>query len=217
MRRIILAIAALIILAATPMSYAAGLGLSAKVGTLGAGGDLTLGLNDYFSIRGQINGMTYEYNRAFDEVSVDADIQLLTYGAMLDMHIFGGGFRISAGALKNDNKITLVADPTEPLEIDGVEYNINSFSGGITFDEVSPYIGIGYGSAAGSDGRWHFSCDFGVLYQGEPKITATAVATDSATQSTLDSVVESKRKEIEEDIRNVRWYPVISLGVSFRF
>ena len=203
-------------LLAGPVS-AMGVGVSAKAGTLGLGADLTIGLCDYLGIRGTINGLTYNYNEAFDEANIDADLQLLTYGAILDWHVFGGGFRISIGALVNDNRIDLSADPNEPLELDGVSYDIASFTGTVAFDEIAPYVGFGYGNAAGDDGRWHFSCDFGVLYQGDPQVSAMAVAKNPVIQSALDAAVENERADIEDDISYGGWYPVIAVGVSFRF
>lgn len=203
-------------LAAGPAS-AVGVGVSAKVGTLGLGADLTLGLNNYLGIRGTLNGLSFDYTEALDEADIEAEMELLSYGLILDWHLFGGGFRISAGILHNDNQVDLAADPNEPLEIDGVDYQIATFSGSVAFDEIAPYIGIGYGNAAGEDGRWHFSCDFGVLYQGNPKVSARAAAGGSTIQSALDTAIEQKRKEIEDAISGASWYPVIALGVSFRF
>ena len=54
------------------------LGVTAKVGTLGAGGDLTLGIGDYLSVRGNINGMSWSPSNGIDEGDIQSDLNWLT-------------------------------------------------------------------------------------------------------------------------------------------
>lgn len=203
--------------AAPAEAEAGGVGVTAKVGTLGVGGELTLGLNDYVGIRLGVNAFNWSGTTDAEEGTVYTDLDWLTYGGLLDLHLFGGGFRVSGGALVNKNKLNLRADLTEPVELNGQKYWLEDLKGDVTFDELAPYVGIGYGNAVDRDGRWHFSCDFGVMLQGEPKVSATATASNPAIQPAVDAALQEEVADIQDDAKSYKYYPVVSLGVSFRF
>lgn len=196
---------------------AGGLGISAKVGTLGLGGEATIGINDYLGVRLGVNGAGLDGKEDADEGEIYWDVNLLTYSALLDIHPFGGGFRLSGGTMLNKNEVKLRANLDETVELDGQDYWLSDLSGKVTFDEMAPYVGIGYGNAVGADGRWHFSCDFGVMFQGSPKVSARATASDPALQGTVDSALANEVADIQDDADAFKYYPVISLGCSFRF
>ncbi len=204
---------------ATPFEEdsATGIGLTAKVGTLGLGADLTLGLNDYLGIRFEVNGGSYADTYEDDDGTIKGDIEWLTYGALLDLYPAGGGFRISGGAFANKNKVKLTGDLAGTVELDGREFWLDDLKGEVTFSDFAPYVGIGYGNAVGAGQRWHFSCDFGVMFQGEPEITASARASDPAIQGEVDRALDREVEDIQDDADAFKYYPVISAGVSFKF
>ena len=196
---------------------AGGLGFTAKVGTLGAGGDVTIGANDYLGMRLGGSGFGWKGSRAVDEGTVHGDLELLAYSALLDVHPFGGGFRISGGGMLNKNKVRLQADLDKSVTLDGRDFTLSDLQGEVTFAKWAPYLGIGYGNAVGADGRWHFACDFGVMYQGSPKVTASATASDPALQPVVDEALDNESANIQDDANAYKYYPVISLGISYRF
>lgn len=196
---------------------AGGIGLTVKLGTLGGGLEATVGANDYLGFRFGINVMSAGPSSEQDEGTVRTDLDWLSYGALVDLHPFGGGFRLTGGGLINKNKFKLNADLTESVTLDDEDYNLSDLNGQVTFSELAPYVGIGYGNAVGADGRWHFACDFGVMFQGEPKIEASATASDSRLQSVVDEALEREVADIQDDANAFQFYPVISVGVSYRF
>lgn len=200
-----------------PAGSAGGVGLTAKIGTLGPGLEATIGASDYLGFRFGLNGMNLSPSSSRDEGDISTDLEWLSYGILADLHPFGGGFRISGGGLVNKNKFKLKADLTESVELDGRDYYLDDLQGQVTFNELAPYLGIGYGNAVGADGRWHFSCDFGVMFQGAPKISARATASDPVLQPAVDAALEREVEDIQDDADAYQYYPVISLGVSYRF
>lgn len=196
---------------------AGGVGLTLKAGTLGAGLEATVGAGDYLGFRFGVNAMSFGPRVLTDEGTINTDMEWFSYGALVDIHPFGGGFRLSGGGLINKNKFKMNADLDEPVELNGVDYRLDDLSGDVTFEELAPYAGIGYGNAVGADGRWHFSFDFGVLFQGKPKLQATAKASDPALQEVVDRALEAELDDIQEDVDAFQWYPVVSIGVSYRF
>lgn len=213
----LLAAAAVAASAQEEMGSFGGVGVTAKAGTLGYGGDLTLGLGSRVNLRGGYNQMDYEGTRHFEDADITGELHWQTVPILLDVHPFGGGFRLSCGPVINNNEVDLSATANKTVTLDDVEFEVARLDGSVTFDQNSWYFGFGYGNAVGRDGRWHFSCDFGVMYHGEPQIEATATAADPAVQEELNRALDAELEQWREDAKNYSYYPVISFGVSFRF
>jgi hypothetical protein len=213
----LLAIAVLTARAEEEAGGVGGVGVTAKVGTLGYGGDLTLGLGSRVNVRGGYNQMDYEGTRHFEDADITGELRWQTIPILLDVHPFGGGFRLSAGPVVNNNELILSATANKTVKLNDEEYEVARLDGSVTFDENSWYFGFGYGNAVGRDGRWHFSCDFGVMYHGEPQINATATASDPEVQDALNSALDTELEKWRDDASQFRYYPVIAFGVSFRF
>ncbi len=193
------------------------LGVSLKAGTLGAGGDVTVNLGKKANLRGGINLFNYDDTVDLDEATVDGEIDWQTMSVLLDWHPAGSGFRLSGGVVFNENEISMTASPNDTLEFQGTDYTVQSLDGQVTFNELSPYLGIGYGDAVGGNGRFHFTCDFGVMFHGEPEVSLRATAQNPAIQAQLDQDVQAERDEFQEDIDGFVIYPVVSVGFSFAF
>ncbi len=201
----------------SPEGSAGGVGLTVKGGTLGAGLEATIGASDYLGFRLGANMMSAGPSLERDEGTITTDLDWRSYSGLVDIHPFAGGFRISGGALMNKNKFKLKADLTKSVTLNDQDYTLDDLSGQVTFSEMAPYAGIGYGNAVGADGRWHFSCDFGVMFQGEPKVSAQATASDSRLQPYVDEALAREVADIQDDANAFKYYPVISVGISFRF
>jgi hypothetical protein len=217
MRRSMLLAAVLAGVCLCGVAGASPLAVTAKVGTLGYGGDVTVNLGPWFNVRAGYNTMSYEDETTLDEAEVEGRLDWQTIPLLLDWHPARSGFRISAGAVLNDNEITLSATPTQRIELDGREYRIDRLDGSITFDQVAWYFGIGYGDATAEDGHWHFACDFGVMYHGEPEVEATATASNARVQSALNAALAAEIATYQDDIDSFAFYPVIAVGVSLNF
>jgi hypothetical protein len=55
------------------------------------------------------------------------------------------------------------------------------------------------------------------MFQGEPKVSATATASDPALQPYVDQALANEVAKIQDDASAFKLYPVISVGVSYRF
>ena len=205
------------------IACAEGVGLTAKIGTLGLGAELTGRLSDSWNARVGFNNYSYHTTRSENDVDYDAKLQLRTFTALADWHPFDGGFRTSLGLVANQNKFDMVGKPsgTGTYDLNGTPYNasdIGSLKGKLTFNSTAPYLGIGWGNAVAKDTNWNFSFDLGVLFQGKPKF---ALTTDSAycranTANCQDNL-NAEQAKTESDMKNYRWYPVISFGASYQF
>ncbi len=197
-----------------------GFGVTIKAGTLGIGGDLTVGLHSKFNARAGGNVFLYGLtgSEVEDGVTVEfqADLKWLTIPVLLDWHPWESGARFSLGAMVNNNHIDLSAE-TGNVEFNGVEYGVESLDGTIQFNTLSPYLGIGYGNATDTRSRWHVACDLGVMFQGSPQVEMNAVATHPLLQPLLDADLAAEVNELEDEYKEFTLYPVLSLGVSYSF
>ena len=195
-----------------------------KFGTLGVGVDVARAINDRFALRLNVNGLRYSRQETIDDVDYDGTISLLTVGGLVDYHPFTNAFRISAGAYYNGNKFSGTATPsaTQTLNIGNNTYTgaeIGRLDAQVDFNKFAPYLGIGWGSDARQEG-WGFSFDLGVMYQGSPQVDATAAINASlpaaVKQAILDDI-EVEKQNIQDDVKNYKWYPVIMIGVNYTF
>lgn len=198
-----------------------GAGVALKLGTLGPGADLTVGVLSTLNLRLNVNGFSYKLDmedeeHSEDSVDLSSKFKWFTAGAMLDWHPGGGIFRISSGMFLNNNEVNISANVNKRVEIGDNEYWLSNVHGKISFDNVVPYFGIGLGNAS-SGGRWQVALDLGVLLQGSPKVELSATASDPQVQPFLDVDVEKERRNFEDDLKAFDLYPVLALGISYSF
>lgn len=194
--------------------------LGVKASTLGAGAEGTVGLLPSINLRGGANAFSVDFDINTSDIDYDADADLLNFPIMLDWYPFKkSGFRISAGALINKNEADLEASSQSSYTINDTTYTaaqLGTLNGKVDFDEVAPYVGIGWGNALGKGKGWSFSCDFGVVFQGEANIDISAtgpIASDPAFQANL----AREKKELEDELEDYQYYPVIALGITYKF
>ena len=209
-------------------------GVAAKAGINGVGLDFSLGLTK--NINARISVASIDIEGEDDSVSVgdngsqadlDYDIDF-DYGAnalFIDWHVFGGGFRVSAGMLKNNGAAEGSSALQGAIVIDGQNLDPSDFSGDID-TEVSlgesyqPYIGIGWGRGAGGDGGFSFSLDAGVALLDTSvdfDATVNAGGANGLSQTELDSVLRSLEKDAEDELDEYELWPVLALGVNYAF
>jgi hypothetical protein len=194
------------------------LGISPKISTLGVGGDLTLRFGKYMNGRVGVNYWHHEMSVQLDEADVEGTLEWNTFPLLLDWHPAGGGFRVSFGGVVNNNKVKISADPRQPITLEGTDYWIESLDGEITFPQVAPYFGIGYGNAVLEDSVLHFACEFGVMFQGALRAKAKATANlPPALMAELDRDLQQEVDDFEKDASAYQYYPVIALGFSIGF
>jgi hypothetical protein len=219
----------LAVLAAPTIPAAAEVAVTAKAGTLGGGVELTVGLSPQWNVRLGGNAFNYtDHRREVSGIFYDAKARLRTGTALLDFHPGGGGFRLSAGAIYNDTRIDGSSLPPASgfYDIGGVQVPaslVGTLDGQIKFDRLVPYAGLGWGNAVGPGGRVRFAADLGAIFQGRgkatltPQIPAGSPLNAPVARQALQLLLNREEAEIEKDVANYTVYPVVSIGVSYRF
>lgn len=219
MRKILLAASVLAAISCAPSAFAGQIDAGLSAGTLGYGPQVgwTIVPNK-FDARLNYGYLNYNYNTTSDGVHYDGQLKLSNLGLLGDWHPWGGSFRLTGGVFYNDNRFALTGQSAGgTITINGVTYTTaeaGTVKAKVTFNSVNPYLGFGWGDG-GSGAGLHFTSDFGVMYQGSPKVNLTA--TGAAANPALAANVQAAQGKLQSDLNSFQWYPVIQLGVVYRF
>ncbi len=209
--------------AAASAGTASAQSVAARVGTTGFGAEAAFGLNEYLGVRGSYGVGSYNYEVTESDIKYKAKVKPNVGLATLDVHPFGGWFRLSAGLGLNGTKADGSADTASgTLTINGNTYNtseVGSVTGKITFKKAAPYLGLGWGAPAKSNGGFYFTSDIGVMFsKASGSVTGTCAASLPApTCAQLQADLDAEALQFKQEVEKVKYYPVIAIGVGYRF
>ncbi len=195
------------------------LGVALRLGTVGAGLEFSKWLAGHLGARVGLNFFSKSFNdREVDGNQYDARLKVHALMALLDLYPGArGAFHFTAGLSTNPARLTATGTPTSgTFEFNSHTYNSNEvgvLTGEAKFNKLSPYAGLGFGTAA-RGGRLAFVVDLGVAF-GKPKISLTA--SGAAGNPQLQSDLNAEIADVQEDADKLPGYPVISLGLMYRF
>ncbi|SFF23179.1 hypothetical protein SAMN04488120_10169 [Fontimonas thermophila] len=218
----------------------AGQGLGLRLGTVGIAVDYVRELRPWLDLRvgyafGRVSGSTEE-----DGIDYDAEIEFGSAFALLEYRPWRGGFRIGAGVHGAAPDIGLVtrADNTQ-YQIGNSTYTATGrLDGDIDLGRVAPYVGLGWGGTSAGKGLG-LSFDVGVMFADRPQVRLAAQGRacdstilpcnpagpsgfdvndpDDARAQTFRTELERERQNVENEIKDLRYWPVVNLGVHYRF
>lgn len=210
-------------LAVATSATAADFGVYGTAGTVGLGGGIAGSFNSYFGAR--LGYTAFEYNLddvESSDLSFDGTAELGGVQALLDWYPFAGGFRVSAGVMENARFDATARPLQNTYTFDGVTYSASDIAqarGKAEFDSLAPYLGVGFGRTLSRDGKFAFTADVGVAFTGsaDVQLNVTCAAAAAALCSQIQGDVAAEQIELQNDADDVKYWPVLSLGVSYRF
>ena len=201
------------VLASAPAA-AVDFGLGLRAGTQGLGAELGVGLSPWFGLRAGAYGYDLDREYESEDLTYDGTIEMGGYGLIADFYPMKGSFHLSVGYFSNDTAFAIETTPEAPVDIGNGTYDpsqIGTLSGDVTFDDKAPYFGLGWGNVAKGK-RVGFLVDLGIVKQGAGDVTMTSSA-GGVSQADLDAEIA----EIEDDIADYDYWPVLSFGLAIRF
>jgi len=204
-----------------------GVSIGVRASTLGVGLEANKAYGEHLNFR-----LAYHYFETSEEVNdgstlYTGDLELSNGGLFTDWHPWTSGFRLTGGVMLNNNEVTLQAKPqAATIDIGGTQYNISGgrLDGRIDFDTVAPYLGLGWGRAVARSSRWGFLIDLGVMFQGSPNVELTPSGTITAggvvvpiNSPQLTQSIQNEINTVKSDVEDFDLYPVLSLGLTYRF
>lgn len=226
-------LANMLILSAVQAQAESGVAFGLKAGTLGAGTELGFGLNEYLGLRAGINYLKFSFDSTIANVDYDMEPEFKNGALLLDVHPFGGNFRLTGGMYINDNSISLSGTPrtsewlggyTLPAGYARYEELLGAvkINGNVEFNTIAPYVGLGWDSNPARNAGLGFAFELGVLYQGSPKVStlkasAPAPLRGMESDPAVEQALESEKKAIEDELEGYEYYPVVSFTVCYIF
>ncbi len=211
-----------------------------RAGSGGIGLEYAHPLGERFALRGGISVGGFTLGLEEDGIDYDATLRYGTPVGMLDFHPFGGTFRLTAGVYGRPPDIDLVADgENERIDVGAREYTASGrIDGDVDLGGVAPFLGIGWGGSPSGRG-FGLSVEIGVMFADAPGVSLSARG--RACESTLLSCdpdglfgfdvsdpndpraatfraeLEDEARELEDSLADLRYFPVVNLGLHYRF
>ena len=228
-RAAIIVATALAGLAAGARPAAAQLTVDVQAGTLGIGGALAWPLAPQLAVRVEGNSfLDLIANERAGGNRYRARLSLNNAAALLDWHPAGGGFRVSAGAVYDGNRLSGDSEPSSigtytighlllPAAV------VGKLHAKVDYARLAPYLGIGWGTAPRAGPGFGVAADLGVAFQGRPRVTLALEPPPGSPLNTpgvmalLAPELALEAARVEQKIDGYRYFPVLTVGISYRF
>lgn len=192
-------------------------------GTTGIGVEGQFAATDRLTLRGSFDSFQYDGDFSSDDIDYEGELDLNQGGLFLDYHPNGGGLFVSGGAYFGDRKADLRATANTSVEIGNQVFTsaqVGTLQGQVDLGEFAPFVGVGYNNTFTTTGPIGFKVVLGAAFNGDPEVSLTrvgGVALPSAIQAQLETELRNEEREIEEEADDLSIYPVLQVGVAYRF
>jgi hypothetical protein len=187
-------------------------------GSLGIGPQLSYRPNDHIGLRVNAAWLGVSRDEEIDDIDYDGDLDLNSFGALLDWYPTGGGFRVSIGGRINNTETGIVGRPTTSVTVGGTTYTpqqIGTLSGTVTTDDFAPQLTIGYGGAVAKG--FTLGAEIGVLWQGQPRIDNLRATGLLASTPQFQADIQREEQEIENELDDYELWPILQVEFLYRF
>jgi hypothetical protein len=213
--RTFVGIGALALLAALPLRAAAEVFVDARAGGmgwgLGYGFDVGVNTSDNTSVRLGFTNADRDWDRTYDNVDYTGDYKHRTWSGLVDWRPMSGVFHLTFGLLYADKNDLEISATGTALEIGSGTYN-TTLTGRMEYDrDWGPYAGVGWGNMGKKDKGFMWTADLGVAFLGGVNVHLTS------STPVPDSDLRAEEQKLEDDLRFLRWIPMISAAVGWRF
>lgn len=201
-------------------AQAEGIAAGLKASSQGIGLEVTGALSEKVNVR--VGANYFKLSKTLDKSGneFDFDLKLKSFNALVDWHALGNGFRITGGAVVDKNYLDGQASPANSYDIGDMVFTsaeVGTLEGNIDFRDVSPYLGIGWGNPVAKDSGWTFMVDLGVVFTGRANVDLTSVGGTLSNDADFLVEIAKERNDVRDDLDSFRYYPVVSLGLSYKF
>jgi hypothetical protein len=173
-------------------------------------------LGNGFTVRGDFGTLNLPGETVNEEgIDYEADAKLNRLGFFADWFVLGG-LRLTGGVTFNGMSLDLQARGNGgTINIGGTDYVTSPddrMDVKIEFPRTTPYVGIGYGHHQGAGLGFLF--DLGASI-GRAKLSATTSGPNLGQVDQAD--IDAELEELRDGVGKVRFFPQLSLGLTYRF
>ncbi len=208
------------IAAMSALPAAAQFAIGAGGGTTGGTLEAQVRITDFIGLRANGNYLKFDLDETYDDIDYTADLDLNSIGAFVDLRPFSNSFLITGGAYLGDKKIDGNAMPNGPVEIGNQTFTpdqIGTLNLAATADDVAPFLGLGFDSTFQGEGHWGFKLIAGAMFSGTPEVSLTSTGGTLSDDPNFQAELENERQNLQDDVDDFEVYPVLQLGLTYRF
>lgn len=210
-------------------------GIGVKMSSLGAGIEAASAVTRRSNVRLGFNAFDYSRDFTKDGIAYNGDLSLRSLELLYDQYLIGP-LHVSPGLLLyNGNRGTASASVPggQPFTLGGTTFYSSRTSpvtgtGVLNLGTTAPMVLIGIGNLLPRSSR-HFAVNFeaGVIFEGAPKskLSLTGSTCDGtftvclpvASNPVVQSQIQAEQNKINSDVDFLRYYPVVSIGIGYKF
>jgi hypothetical protein len=217
-----LALAAGLLAAASAQAQ---VGITADLGSTGAGAHIVVPMETYLNGRFGINYFKHDFNKKSGLVDYQLKGKLQTFDVLFDWFVLDNSrFRLTGGLVYNGSQFDAVAqaDALGKFTLNGTTYSatdVGVLNGRVKFRKAAPYLGIGWGNPLAAGSRWQFNGDLGAFYQGKADVHLVSLGctTSNTVCKAVATDVAAERVRLQDDASSYKFYPVLRASLSYHF
>lgn len=210
-------------------------GVAVKVGIGGVGFDVATPLAKRFNLRAGASFFSYALTSSDNGINYTGTLKLQSANASLDYYPFHGAFRLSPGlTFSNQNHVNASAlvPGGQSFTLNDTDYTSSTTdpvtgTGYLELGEkVAPSFTLGWGNMIPRHGgHWSFPFEIGFKYIQRPTVKLTlagvacqdGVCSNVATDPETQANVQGEENTLDKDLSLLRFFPIVSVGVSYKF
>lgn len=213
---LVAAIAVAMLLPTAASAQSIGVGVAARAGSLGFGGEVAVNLTRFFGVRGGIGVMPLSYTGDVEEVRYHVESASPLSNIGVDFYPGFFDVRLGGGMMFIPNPTTFDAQYSGTITINGTQYTdaeVGALRGDLDHGSSAPYVVLGLGRQT-NKGLGIF-LDLGAAFLEEQRMTYTTTGTLSGDPD-FEAALAAEARAIEDEVnRYVKVYPILSAGIRY--
>jgi hypothetical protein len=193
-----------------------------SLGTQGVGAGVSIPLTESSAVRLELNGLNFSKDFTEDSINYEGQLKNTSIAALYDWHLSPASpFRVTAGLIFNDGGMQAkgTSSATGSYTVGGTTVAAGAgerIDAKADFRKISPYLGIGWSKVAKSKGFSLFG-DIGAFYANPKAHLSLTPALSAAVNAADPTALERETAKVQDRADNLKWYPVLRLGVRYTF
>lgn len=212
-RSVLLATLALL-LTVSVSATAQGVGIAARAGTLGLGGEAALGLGDRLVIRGGVGVLPWEVEGTIDDIDLTLELPRTSYNVGADLYLTDA-FRLGGGMLFRSEDVLVSGTPTTTWNIGGRDFTpeeLGTLRGRVASGPRAPYVLLGFGKHTSSG--IGLTLDLGAAFLDEPDVALDSEGGTFSDEPELRARLDAEERTFEEESpAYLNLWPILNLGL----
>jgi hypothetical protein len=221
LRKLLIAAVAGVMVPTAASAQSIGVGVAARAGSLGFGGEVAVNVTRYLGVRAGIGAMPLSYTGEVEDIDYHIDSASPISNVGIDFYPGFFDLRLGGGMMFIRNPTTFDARYSGTIDIGDRTYTdeeVGELMGDLDHGSSAPYLILGLGRQT-NRGVGIF-LDLGAAFLDEQRFnyTVTGALGDPATPGydEFQADLDAEAREIEDRVNKyVKVYPIVSAGIRY--